>query len=90
MRIIKFVGLVIGLAALFGCAAEAPSAAPPVESVSVGMPIPLAPTPGASPGVAPDPLTAPYRSGTAPNHATSVTIDHSYHPSWTVDVYGFQ
>ena len=89
MKIIKFVGLMIGLAALFGCAAEAPSAAPPVGS-AVGMPTPLAPAPEASAGVAPHPLTAPYRSGTAPNPATSVATDHSYHPSWTVDVYGFQ
>ena len=90
MKIIKLVGLVIGLAALLGCAAEAPNAAPPVEIVSVGVPIPLAPAPAASAGTAPHPLTAPYRSGTAPNPATSVAIDHSYHPSWTVDVYGFQ
>jgi hypothetical protein len=85
MKAIKFVGLGVGLAALFGCAAEAPSTAPPMEIVSVGAPTPLAPGPTASTGTEPRPLAAAYRSGPPPAPLPA-TIDNSYHPSWTVDV----
>jgi hypothetical protein len=36
-------GLCIGVASVGGCAAEAPSGAPPVTTVSVGRPLPLTP-----------------------------------------------
>jgi hypothetical protein len=90
VKIIKLVGLVIGLAALFGCAAEAPSAAPPRgDCLSWGA---NTACPGASGfcghGAASVDGALSIRDGANP--ATSVAIDHSHHPSWTVDVYGFQ
>jgi len=91
MKAVVLVGLGVGFAALFGCAAEEPSAAPAVEIVSVGAPTPLAPMPAASTaGAAPHPLAAAYRLVPPPVPVLTtppVTIDNRYHPSWTVFVW---
>ena len=91
MKAIKLLSFGIGLAALLGCAAEAPSVTP-ADYVSVGTPTPLVSAPSVSSGAAPHPLMAPYRSSPppAPDPTTPVAIDNSYHPHWIVDVYGFQ
>ena len=91
MKAVMLLGLGVGLAAICGCVAEAPGGASSVEMNSVGNPTPLAP-PTASTGGPPVPSTAHYRSGRQPGlYPTPPTmIDNSYHPSWTVDVYGFQ
>jgi len=91
MKAIKLLSFGIGLAALLGCAAEAPSVTP-ADYVSVGTPTPLVSAPSVSSGAAPHPLMAPYRSSPppAPDPTTPMAIDNSYHPHWIVDVYGFQ
>ena len=77
--------LLAAFTALCGCVAEAPGSGPPIRATSVGTPTPLVP-PTAS-AVAPP---AFYPSA-QPSYATpSMPIDHAYHPSWTLHVYGFQ
>jgi hypothetical protein len=87
IKTIIVVGLGIEFAALAGCAAEEPSAAPPVEIISVGTPTPLTPA-SASRGAATHSLATVYRPGAPPSPllTTPIKIDNSYHPSWTVDV----
>jgi hypothetical protein len=91
MNAIMLVGLGVGLAAICGCVAAAPGGTPLAEMNSVGTPTPLAP-PTASTDGPPAPLTAAYRSGRQPGlyPTPPITIDNSYHPSWTVDVYGLR
>ena len=87
MKAILLAGLGVGLVAICGCVAQAPGGAPSVGMNSVGTPTPLVPPTTYTEGVA-----APYRSERQPGpYSTPPTmIDNSYHPSWTVDVYGFR
>jgi hypothetical protein len=88
MKASMSIGVLLGLA-LYGCAAEPPSGTRAAEISPTGPATPLVPQPSASVSVPRLPAGAYWSGPASVSSPSNGVVILPYHPSWTVDVWGF-